>query len=201
MLSRDCFSRCCRGRVNIQQADNKKRAHARFLLSACWMLYLDRHGDSTTATEAESCEATTTTTTAQFVNQRNQHAGATGADRVAEGDSTTVDIDPRPIPVKFLAVCQRLRGEGFIDLDQVEITDFSAGALQKAIDGASWSGENIARRDSRGSIASDTGHDVQAVGAGEIRVYNNGCRCAVAQAGRVACRNCAICLEGRFEFC
>src|SRR5579884_3401082 len=110
-------------------------------------LYLDSHRNGSAATETERCQTATATATAQFINERCQHAGATGADGMSKRDSSAVDIDTRPVPIEFFAVRQRLRGKRFVDLNQVEVADLHAGALQKAIDGTGGSGKDVARLD------------------------------------------------------
>src|SRR3989442_9235913 len=92
-------------------------------------LYFDRHRHGTAAAEAEGRQAATTTAPAQFMNQGDQHTRTAGADGVTEGNSATVYMHARPIPVKFSAVGQGLRGKGFVDLYQVEIVNLHACAL------------------------------------------------------------------------
>src|SRR5947209_16998512 len=100
---------------------------------SCWSifieLYFDRHRYSTASAEAEGRQAATTTAPSQFMNQCDQHTRAAGADGVTEGNSATVYIHARPIPVKFSTVGQGLRGKGFVDLYQVKIVNLHACAL------------------------------------------------------------------------
>src|SRR2546421_8987715 len=100
---------------------------------SCWSifieLYFDRHRYGTTAAEAECRQAATTTAPSQFMNQGDQHTRTAGADGVTEGNSATVYVHARPIPVKFSAIGQGLRGKGFVDLDQVKIANLHACAL------------------------------------------------------------------------
>src|SRR5579884_2101287 len=110
-------------------------------------LHLDSHRNRSTATEAERCQTATTAAPAQFVDECRQHAGAARADGMTKRNRSAVDIDTRPVPIEFLAVRQRLGSKGLVNLDQVEVADLHAGALQEAIDGAGGSGKNVARLD------------------------------------------------------
>ena len=54
-----------------------------------------------------------------------------GADRVADGDGAAVDVDLVGVPAELLADRERLRGEGLVGFDQVEVGDRPAGFLQR----------------------------------------------------------------------
>ena len=49
--------------------------------------------------------------------------GARGAERVAEGDGAAVDVDLVHVGVVLLLPGQHDRGEGLVDLDQVDVVD------------------------------------------------------------------------------
>src|SRR6266700_40608 len=117
--------------------------------------------------------------------QGDQDTRAAGANGVAEGNGATVYVHARPIPVEFPAVGQGLGGKGFVDLDQVEIANLHACALKQALNSTRGGCEDIAWGDGCRSVAGDTRHDCQAVGAGKVLVdYNRG-RGAIAQAGSI----------------
>src|SRR5579884_3421072 len=110
-------------------------------------LYFYGHGYGAASAEAEGCEAATTSTATEFVDEGGEDAGAAGADGMAKGDGAAVDIDAGPVPVEFFAVGEGLGGEGFVDFDEVEIVDFEAGALEEAMDGTGRCGEDVTRGD------------------------------------------------------
>src|SRR6266849_5192801 len=120
----------------------------------CLDLY--RHGDGASTTQAECCQAPATPTAAQLIDERDENTGTAGADGMAEGDSATVNVHARPVPVKFLAVRQGLRGKGFIDFDQVKVVDLQTSTLQQAIDGArelGLDGGNLSEGSGGGGLA------------------------------------------------
>jgi hypothetical protein len=63
------------------------------------------------------------------VQQRHQDAAAGRADRVADGDGAAVDVDLAGVPAHFLVDGAGLGGEGFVDLEQVQVGRLPAGAL------------------------------------------------------------------------
>src|SRR6266581_4567128 len=131
--------------------------------------------------------------------QGDQHTRAAGADGVAEGNGATVYVHPRPIPVEFPAVGQGLGVKCFVDLDEVEIANLHACALKQALNSTRGGCEDIAWGDGCRSVAGDTRHDCQAVSSGKVLVdYNRG-RSAIAQAGSIACCDCAALFKDRHE--
>src|SRR5574338_1717177 len=93
---------------------------------------LDGHGHRSPAAQAEGGEAPATTAPPQLVQQRGQDARPGGADGVAEGDGTAVDVDAIPVEAELVAIGQDLRREGLVDLDQVEIVDAATHLLDQA---------------------------------------------------------------------
>ena len=59
----------------------------------------------------------------QRVHQRRQDACAAGADRMSQRDRAAVDVDFRGIELELADDGQRLRGEGFVQLDEVEVVE------------------------------------------------------------------------------
>src|SRR5882672_7706658 len=85
------------------------------------------HGDAHAAADAQRGEALLGVALLHLVEQGRQHARARGADRMAERDRAAIDVELRWIEAEFLADGQRLRGEGFVGLDEVEVLDRPAG--------------------------------------------------------------------------
>ena len=63
------------------------------------------HSNSASTPQAEGCQATTTPTAVQLIDERDEDTRTTGADGMPEGDSAAINVHAGPIPVKFLAVC------------------------------------------------------------------------------------------------
>src|SRR5258708_36426186 len=92
-------------------------------------LHFNRHRHRSAPTKEKRRAPSAAAPAAQFIDQRGTHARAAGADGMAQCNRSTVHVYTRPIPVEFFAVCQGLRSEGFVDLDQVEIGEPEAGVL------------------------------------------------------------------------
>src|SRR4029079_7169807 len=90
---------------------------------------LDAHGDAHAAADAQRGEALFGIALLHLVQQRHQHASAGCADRMADGAGAALDGDLARIPAEILVHGKRLRGEGFVGLDQIEIADLPAGLL------------------------------------------------------------------------
>ncbi len=93
---------------------------------------LDAHRNAHAAADAKRGEALLGVALLHLIDQRGEDARARGADRVADRDRAAVDVDLVGVPAELLADRKRLRGEGFVGFDQVEIGDRPAGLLQRA---------------------------------------------------------------------
>src|SRR5215475_6134458 len=91
----------------------------------------DTHRDAHAAADAERGEALLGVALLHFVQQRHQHAGAGGADRVTDRDRAAIDVDLGGIPAEVLVDGAGLRREGLVGLDQIEVADVPAGLLQR----------------------------------------------------------------------
>src|SRR5262249_3629764 len=94
------------------------------------VLSLDAHCDAHAAANAQRAEALLDVALAHLVQQRHQHGGAGGADRMAERDRPAVDVDLGGIPAEVLVDRAGLRGESLVGLDQFEVLDLPAGFLE-----------------------------------------------------------------------
>src|SRR5580700_10470932 len=89
------------------------------------------HRNAHAAADAQGGEAFLGVALAHLVEQRHQHAGARGADRMADGDGAAVDVDLAGVPAEVLVDGAGLRREGLIGFDEVEIADIPAGLFQR----------------------------------------------------------------------
>src|SRR5258707_10203941 len=91
----------------------------------------DAHSNPHAAADAQRGEALLGVALLHLVQQRDQHAGAGSADRMADRDRATIDVDLGSIPAEVLVDRAGLRGESLVGLDQIEIADVPAGLLQR----------------------------------------------------------------------
>ncbi len=85
-----------------------------------------------------------------------------GAERVAEGDGAAVGVDPVGVGVELLLPGQHDRGEGLVDLEDVDVVDADAGALEQALGGVDRAGEHQHRVDADQAGVDDPGPRPQA---------------------------------------
>ena len=79
-------------------------------------------GVTLTAAATQGCGTDTAATTAQLVQHRECQAIAAHADRVAERNRTTVDIDDVHADPELARRCDTDRGEGIVELEQVSFS-------------------------------------------------------------------------------
>ena len=64
---------------------------------------------------------------AELVQERGGEAGAGAAERVAEGDRAAVDVEALLVDSELADAGEHLRGEGLVQLDQVDLVELEAG--------------------------------------------------------------------------
>src|SRR6202035_5017784 len=86
-----------RGRINPCHSSAICRLSSDFC-----RLSLNTHRNAHAAADAQRGEALLGIALLHLVKQRHQHAGARGADRMANGDGAAVDVDLAGIPAEIL---------------------------------------------------------------------------------------------------
>src|ERR1051326_7239890 len=79
------------------------------------------------APDAKRREAAPRVALLHFVEKGDQHARARGADRVAERDGAAVHVHLLRVPAHLPVDRDRLRGEGLVDLHEIEVLRLPAG--------------------------------------------------------------------------
>src|SRR4029077_17384166 len=102
-----------------------------YLSSVVRCLSLHAHRNAHAAADAQCGETLLGIALAHLVEQRHQHAGARGADRMADGDGAAIDVDLAGVPAEGLVDGAGLRRECLVGFDEVEIADIPAGFLQR----------------------------------------------------------------------
>src|ERR1041385_4836287 len=67
------------------------------------------------------------------VHERRDDACTGAADGVAEGDGAAVEVHAFGIEIEAADACDALRGEGFVELDGIEVRGAKAGAREKLL--------------------------------------------------------------------
>src|SRR5690606_34898565 len=103
---------------------------------ACSVDQLNRHCSGLATADAETRDTALAASGAQSVDQRGNDARAGGADGVALGAGTAVDVDLDMRDVEPVHGQQRDHGEGFVDLEQVDVCHAPVELFQQFFDGS-----------------------------------------------------------------
>src|SRR5215472_9912286 len=114
----------------ITEQTTKARLNSRRPMSILRPLSFHAHRDAHSAADAQRSQSFFRIALLHLMQQRDQHAGARRADRMAERDRAAVDVDLVGVPAEILVDRARLGREGFVRLDQVEIFDLPACLLE-----------------------------------------------------------------------
>src|SRR5699024_3795790 len=99
----------------------------------CWSSGhpLDDEGHTLSAADAQGGQAELAIALAKAIDQGGGHAGTGGAPGVAERDRPAMDVERVVVDAEVLGRRDDLRGEGFVQLDQVHVVDAEAGIGQR----------------------------------------------------------------------
>src|SRR5215218_4154860 len=107
-------------------------AIVRVALGAC---DLEDHRVALTAAGADRRDAEAAATPPQLVDQRAEDACARGTDRVAQRDRAAVDVHLGLVDAEHPHRVDRDRGEGLVDLEDVDVVDRQSGLLERLLRG------------------------------------------------------------------
>src|SRR3954467_5811594 len=91
--------------------------------------------DPHSAPDAKRGQASPRVALLHLVEKGDQHARARGADRMSARDGAAVYVHALRVPAHLAVDRDGLRGERFVDLHEVEILRFPAGARERALRG------------------------------------------------------------------
>src|SRR5207248_6849583 len=94
------------------------------------VLDLDQQRVALATAGADRCETEAAAVAAQLVHHRAEDAAAARADRVAERDRTTVDVDDLFVGSEHPRRVERYGGERLVDLDTLDVSHGLARFLE-----------------------------------------------------------------------
>src|ERR1700759_4671856 len=94
---------------------------------------LDDHRVALASARADRGAAEAAAATAQLIDQGAEDARARGADGMAQRDRPAVDVDLVLVDAEHPDRVERDRGEGLVDLPQVDVLSAQAGLLQRLL--------------------------------------------------------------------
>src|SRR6185312_7180813 len=112
------------------------------VLSAMYLNPLDDRRDAHAAANTQSHQGAPGITALQLVDHGAENHCARGTQRVAHGYGTTVDVELLIGDVQVLLELQHHRREGLVELEQIDVVDCQAGAVEHLARGRGWAGEH-----------------------------------------------------------
>src|ERR1700722_9411998 len=138
------------------------------------------------ATGADGDAAEAAAATAQLVDDAAKDAGTGGADRVAERDGASVDVDLVLVDAEHAHRVERDRGERLVDLPHVDVLGFETGLVKRLLGGrgggAGEGGEGVGGL----SMGDDLSERLLAIGDSPLVGGDHKRAATVVDAGRVA---------------
>ena len=107
---------------------------------------------------------------------------------MAERDGAAIDVDARRVQVESADDGQDLRGEGFIQFDEVDVVESEAGELERFGDGGDGADAHLFRQATGDGVGDEAGERLNAEFARAGRFHEDGGGCAVGGLRGVARR-------------
>ncbi len=87
---------------------------------------------------------------------------------MAERDRASVDVEFLVVEMQLAVAGQDLRGEGFVEFDQIEVGELEAVLLLEPVDGGHGADAHDARVDSGRGCGEDSGERLQIISLDEV---------------------------------
>src|SRR5918993_5277862 len=158
---------------------------------------LDQERDAEDAADAERREAAPCAAPLHLVEQRRRDAHPRAADGVAEREGAAVDVEARGVEPQLAVARDDLRGEGFVQLDEVDLVEPQLLSFEQAGDRGDGADAHHLRRDARELVIDDARQRLRAPArfAQGFLAEDDQRRRAVRDARRVARRHGAFLRE------
>src|SRR5680860_1120464 len=147
---------------------------------------LDDYGVALASAGADRGDAEPAAATTELVDERTDYARAGGADRVTEGDRAAVDVDVLLIDAEHPHRVERDRGEGLVDLPDVDVLGSLADLLQGLPGGVGGGLGEVGEVVGDGPVGEHAGEHGLAFLAGPLLGGDDDRAGAVVDPGRVA---------------
>src|SRR5512133_4105000 len=135
----------------------------------------------------------------QFADNSGRQTGTAGADRVADGAGTAIDVDLLLRQLQSLDCQERYQGKGLVDLEQIDIVQGQAGLGTDLFYGADRRIREIVGVAALGGTRHDACPRLQVVPRQRLLVGQQQHRRAVTDTGRIGSGDGAVFLKDRLE--
>jgi hypothetical protein len=126
--------------------------------------------------------------------------GAGAAERMAEGDGSSVDVDAVGIEAQFADDGQRLRGKGLVEFDEADVRQGETSDAENLANGGNGAHAHLLRQAAGSGVGQEAAEGVNAQFMGTGGFHQNCGSGAVGGLRGVAGGDGSLCVEGGFEF-
>ena len=147
--------------------------------------HAEDEGVALAAAAAERGGASPPAAAPQLQGKTEDKAGAAHADRMTESDGTAVDVNPAWGHAEVPRRGEGDRGEGLVDLDQVQVAETQGTVTAQGIaDRVGWLVQQRGVRPGDGAVGADLGYPRQALTLRAVPAHHDDRAGTVGQLGR-----------------
>src|SRR6266513_2583040 len=132
------------------------------------------------------------------MDKRGEDLGAGAAERVTERDAAAVDVDLRGIELQLADAGDRLRGERFVQLDEIDLIDCQTGSLEGLLCRGNRAESHTAWIHTTYGRSNDPRHRRRSASSAILRRHKQ-CRRSIIDAAGARCRDRSVLLERRLQ--
>src|SRR5579884_1241035 len=161
---------------------------------------LENSGGAHAPSDAHRDHAVTGIAALHFLKDCGGDLRAGASEGMAERDSAAVDIDAVEVEAREPDHGERLDGEGFVELNDIDLVQREAGQFERLGDGVDRANAHLFGLATRGGEAHEARQRADAEGAGARLAHDHRGGGAVGSLRRIAGSDRSMGMEGGFEF-
>ena len=160
---------------------------------------LEDGGSAHATSHAHGDHAVAELAAAHLVEQRGGELCAGAAERVAEGDGASVDVNTLRVEAEFADDGESLRGKGFVEFDEADVGQGEASAAEGFGDGSDGTDAHLLGQAAGDGVGYQAAEGSKAQFMGVVGCHKNSGGCAVGDLRGVAGGDGSLGVEGGFE--
>ena len=133
------------------------------------------------------------------MEESSNHTSSGHTERVTNGDGTSVDVDLVPAETKLLDTVSGLRGEGFVDLKEINVLKLETGLLDGGGDGNSGSDSHDSGVDTNNGGGAEDSHHLESKLLGDRTAHSEDNSSTITDLTGVSSSGASILLEDSTE--
>src|SRR4029077_5275176 len=151
------------------------------------------------ASDAHGYHAITRLAALEFADNCGGKLRSRAAERMAESDGAAIDVNSRGIQGRKANHGKRLRGEGLVQFDYVDLLEFQAGQAQRLGNGKHGANAHLFRRAAGSRKGDESRQRLHAEGAGAVGAHHHRDCGSIAHLGAITSRNRAVSVKRGFQ--